>query len=196
MRDEEREKQEGTELEQQPMPDEGASAGVSGSGEDWQALAEERWDSLLRLRADFENFRRRMDREREEFRSLIASEILSRFLLVYDNLDRALKAIPATEDVKAFRTGLEMTRRGFLEVLRHEGLETIPTAGEMFNPEVHEAIVRVADAAPEGTVLEELQAGFKSGSRVIRAAMVKVSAGPEDGSGGGAEQGGDGGGPA
>lgn len=162
---------------------------------DWQALAEERWDSLLRLRADFENFRRRMDREREEFRSLVASEILARFLLVYDNLDRALKAVPESEEVRAWRTGIEMTRRGFLEVLKHEGVDTIPTAGEAFNPEIHEAIVRVPDSAPEGTVLEELQAGFRTPSRVLRAALVKVSAGPEEAADE-PEQGGDGGGSA
>src|SRR5579875_2965081 len=158
MRDEERENQQAA-----AMPKEAAEsapteeAADEESATDWQALAEERWDSLLRLRADFENFRRRVDREREEFRSLVASEILARFLLVYDNLDRALRAIPETEEVKAWRTGLEMTRRGFLELLHQEGVEPIATAGEMFNPEVHEAIVRVPDPAPEGTVLEELQ---------------------------------------
>jgi molecular chaperone GrpE len=203
VRDEEQRKQDGMDApeSQAGASEAGAEAPVEEAGEDWQALAEERWDSLLRLRADFENFRRRTDREREEFRSLVASEIFSRFLLVYDNLDRALKAIPDTQDVAAWRTGIEMTRRGFLELLKREGMETIPSVGEPFNPEVHEAIVRVPDEAPEGTVLEELQAGFKSGARVIRAALVKVSAGPEErsepGDGGDmTEQGGDGGGPA
>ena len=152
--------------------------------EDWQALAEERWDSLLRLRADFENFRRRMDREREEFRSLVASELLARFLVVYDNLERALKAMPVDHEAASFRTGIEMTRRGFLEVLKQEGVETIPTVGQMFDPNVHEAIVRTPDPAPEDTVLEELQAGFKTSSRVIRAALVRVSAGSDADSGG------------
>ena len=179
-----------------PAAEQTESEAAREAAPNWQALAEERWDSLLRLRADFENFRRRMDREREEFRSLVASEILARFLVVYDNLERALKAMPADEEASPWRTGIEMTRRGFLEVLKQEGVESIPTVGQMFDPTVHEAIVRTPDPAPEDTVLEELQAGFKTPSRVIRAALVRVSAGSEPDSGGEPEQGGDGGGPA
>lgn len=147
---------------------------------DWQALAEERYQQILRLRADFENFRRRMDRERDEYRGLIAQDIFSSFLAVYDNLARALKSIPDDESVKAWRSGLEMTRKGFLETLKAQGVEPVPTVGEPFDPTIHEAIVRVADPAAEGTVLEEFQAGFRWRTRVLRAALVKVSSGPEE----------------
>jgi molecular chaperone GrpE len=145
---------------------------------DWEALAAERWDTILRLRADFDNYRRRVDREREDLRALVAEDLLVRFLPVYDNLDRALKAIPDEEATRAYRKGLEMTRRSFLELLRQEGVELVPTVGLAFDPTVHEAIARVAADAPDGTVLDEVQAGFKRRDRVIRAALVRVSAGP------------------
>jgi molecular chaperone GrpE len=145
---------------------------------DWQQVAEERYQQLLRLRADFENYRRRVDREREEWQGLVAQEIFGRLLGVFDSLDRALKSIPDTEDVAPWRTGIAMTHRTFLEVLKSQGVERIATVGEPFDPAVHEAIARSPDAAPEGTVLEELQAGFRWRDRVLRAALVRVSAGP------------------
>lgn len=145
---------------------------------DWQAVAEERYQQILRLRADFENFRRRVDREREEFRGVVVAEILRDFLRVYDNLERAVQAVPAVPEAEAWRAGIEMTRRGFLEVLKAQGVEPVPTVGEAFDPSIHEAIGRVADPSPEGTVVEEVQAGFRWRSRVLRAALVRVSAGP------------------
>jgi molecular chaperone GrpE len=145
---------------------------------DWQAVAEERYQQILRLRADFENFRRRVDREREEFRGVVVAEILRDFLKVYDNLERAVQAVPPVPEAEAWRTGIEMTRRGFLEALKAQGVEPVPTVGEPFDPSIHEAIGRVPDSSPEGTVVEELQAGFRWRSRVLRAALVRVSAGP------------------
>jgi molecular chaperone GrpE len=145
---------------------------------DWQAVAEERYQQILRLRADFENFRRRVEREREEFRGIVIAEILRDFLRVYDNLERAVQAVPAVPEAEAWRAGIEMTRRGFLEVLKAQGVEPVPTVGEAFDPSMHEAIGRVADPSPEGTVVEEVQAGFRWRSRVLRAALVRVSAGP------------------
>lgn len=147
---------------------------------DWESIANDRYQQILRLRADFENMRRRVEREREEYRGIIASEILGAFLGVYDNLERAVKAIPDTPEVAAWRVGVEMTRRGFHEAFRTQGVEQVPTVGEMFDPNIHEAIMRVADEAPEGTVVEELQAGFRWRARVLRAALVKVSSGPEE----------------
>jgi molecular chaperone GrpE len=169
---------------QTPREDEASTeqepaAEVTAPATDWEALAAERWDTILRLRADFENYRRRVDREREDLRALVAEDLLLRFLPVYDNLDRALKAIPDEESTRAFRKGLEMTRRSFLELLRQEGVEPVPTVGTAFDPSMHEAIARVASDAPDGTVLDEVQAGFRRRDRVIRAALVRVSSGPE-----------------
>jgi molecular chaperone GrpE len=147
---------------------------------DWAKVAEERYQQILRLRADFENFRRRVDREREELRGVVAEEIFGRLLGVYDNLTRALKAMPDGPEAEAWRTGIAMTHKNFLEVLRSQGVEPVPTVGQTFDPAIHEAIMRTPDEAPEGTVIEELQAGFRWRDRVLRAALVRVSAGPEE----------------
>jgi molecular chaperone GrpE len=192
--DEVRADQEAPEGEAEPTPSAGTEAGdeVPGSSEpagegetneqpgpDWQAIAEERYQQILRLRADFENFRRRVDREREELQGLVAAEIFGRLLTVYDNLDRALKSIPDSPDAAAWRTGIAMTQKSFLDVLKSQGVEPVPTVGQPFDPAIHEAILRAPDPAPDGTVVEELQAGFRWRDRVIRAALVKVSSGPE-----------------
>jgi molecular chaperone GrpE len=168
----------GTDIDERPT--ETTEAAAEDSRIDWESLAEDRYQQILRLRADFENFRRRVDREREELRGIVAEEIFSRLLTVYDNLDRALKAMPDTPEAAAWRTGIAMTHKSFVEVLKSQGVEPVPTAGQNFDPAIHEAILRTPDSAPEGTVLEELQAGFRWGNRVLRAALVRVSAGPEE----------------
>lgn len=149
---------------------------------DWAKVAEERYDQLLRLRADFENFRRRMDREREETRIQVTGGLLAELLPVYDNLERAVKFMPTEGDAKAWRVGVEMTLKGFEEALARLGVTPIPTTGQQFDPRVHEAVQRVDSAEPEGTVLEELLKGFQWKDRVLRASLVKVSTGlaPEE----------------
>jgi len=140
-------------------------------------LAEDRQQQILRLSADFENFRRRVDREREEIRAIVARELLASLLPAYDNLERALKALPDEASLSGLRKGLDMTRQSFLDGLASQGVERVATVGHPFDPEVHEAIAQVTASAPEGTVLEEYQAGFRWRGRVLRAALVQVSAG-------------------
>jgi molecular chaperone GrpE len=141
------------------------------------SLAEDRQQQILRLSADFENFRRRVDREREEIRAIVARELLASLLPAYDNLERALRALPDEESLSGLRKGLDMTRQSFLDGLAAQGVERVATVGRPFDPEVHEAIAQVPASAPEGTVLEEYQAGFRWRGRVLRAALVQVSAG-------------------
>ncbi len=141
-----------------------------------QALAEERQNQFLRLSADFDNFRRRVERERGELRAAVARELLASLLPAYDNLERALKALTAEID-EGLAKGLEMTRKSFLDGLAAQGVVRVPTTGHPFDPTIHEAIQSTPDASPEGTVLEEYQAGFQWGDRVLRAALVKVSSG-------------------
>ena len=144
----------------------------------WKTVADEREQQLLRLRADFDNFRRRTEREREEIRGLVAEEIFGRLLAVHDNLMRALQSLPSTEEAAAWRTGIAMTQKSFLDVLKSQGVEPVETVGAAFDPAVHEAIMRTPADEPEGTVVEELQAGFRWRQRLLRAALVRVSAGP------------------
>lgn len=146
--------------------------------ENWEALAEERYDQLLRLRADFENFRRRMDREREETQGQVTGALLGDLLPVYDNLERAVKFMPTEGEAKAWRVGLDMTMKGFDEALGRMGVTPIKALGEIFDPRFHEAVQSVESEEPEGTIVEELLRGFQWKDRVLRATLVKVSEGP------------------
>lgn len=150
---------------------------------DWEQVAKERYDQLVRLQADFENFRRRVERDREELQGQITGMVVLALLPVYDNLLRALKMMPTEGEAKAWRTGVEMTFKGFEEVLGRLGVTPIPTEGQMFDPRLHEAVQREDADLPEGTILEELLRGFMWRDRVIRAALVKVSAGRPDAAG-------------
>lgn len=151
--------------------------GVMEDATDWQQMAQDRYDQLIRLQADFDNFRRRMDREREELRGFVTGAILKDFLPVYDNLERALKFMPQNQETQSWRAGLEMTLKGFNEVFSRFGVTPIVTLGEPFNPRVHEAVQQVDSAQPEGIIVEELLKGFQWREQVLRASLVKVSTG-------------------
>ncbi len=144
---------------------------------DWEALASSRYDQLLRLQADFENFRRRMDRERDEIQGRVAETLLGDLLPVYDNLERALQYMPNEGEAKAWRVGVEMTLNGFLEAFARMGVKPIEAQGTLFDPRFHEAVQQVESSEPEGTIVQELQRGFIWNDRVLRASLVKVSTG-------------------
>lgn len=144
---------------------------------DWEAVAESRYDQVVRLQADFENFRRRMDRERNEIQGHVAERLLGDLLPVFDNLERALAFMPTEGEAKAWRVGLEMTLKGFLDAFGKMGVQPIAAVGSLFDPRFHEAVQRVESSEPEGTVVEELQRGFVWNDRVLRASLVKVSSG-------------------
>ena len=143
----------------------------------WEDVARSRYDQLIRLQADFDNFRRRMDREREEIQGRVAERLLSNLLPVFDNLERALAYMPTEGDGKAWRVGVEMTLNGFLEALAGLGVKPIEAVGTRFDPHFHEAVQQVESSEPEGTVVEEVQRGFIWNDRVLRASLVKVSTG-------------------
>ncbi len=147
--------------------------------ENWEEVARSRYDQLIRLQADFDNFRRRMDRERDEIQGRVAERLLSDLLPVFDNLERAVKFMPTEGEAKAWRVGVEMTLKGFLEALARLGVSPIEAEGVHFDPRYHEAVQQVDSSAPEGTVVEELQRGFVWNDRVLRASLVKVSTGVE-----------------
>lgn len=152
-------------------PDEEAAekAVPAGAGPE---LAELR-DRHLRLLADFDNFRKRAERELEERTRYVLAEPIRELLPVLDNLERALTAQGSEGDL---RRGVEMTARQFLEVLRRFGVEAVPAVGEPFDPRRHEAMMRVESAevtAP--TVVEELQRGYVLRDRLLRPALVKVA---------------------
>jgi molecular chaperone GrpE len=129
-------------------------------------------DRSMRTLADFDNFRKRSERERQEARRYALLEPLRDLLTVVDNLERALSAEGSAEDLKR---GVEMTLKGMRDLLRRHGVTEIGAAGAAFDPAVHEAVSRQEDPAVQApTVLEELQRGYFLHDRLLRPAMVKV----------------------
>lgn len=139
------------------------------------AEAQSLYQQFQRLQADFDNFRKRYRKEKEDLVKFAVEELISRLLPVLDNFERALSQ-DAGKDSAAFISGVEMIYRQLMQVLEQEGLQPIPTVGEIFDPQKHEAVMRVeSDENPENTVVEELQRGFTLHGKVIRPAMVKVA---------------------
>lgn len=135
-------------------------------------------DAYLRARADYQNLKRRTDEEREGLKAYLVADVLTRILPVVDNFERALAAAEATRDFEKLVGGIEGIRRQLADLLEKEGVEAIDAVGQPFDPNLHNAILRDESSdAPENTVIEELQRGYTLGGRVLRAALVKVSAG-------------------
>lgn len=136
--------------------------------------AEEYYGRLLRLQADFENYRRRTQKEKEDLWKYASEQLIISLLPVLDNLDRALVA--RDDDPVRVVEGVEMIYRQLQDILTREGLSSIPAAGEEFDPALHEAMMQQeTDQYPDNTVLEELQKGYLLKDKVIRPAMVKVA---------------------
>ncbi|MWC27529.1 nucleotide exchange factor GrpE [Paenibacillus sp. MMS18-CY102] len=137
---------------------------------------EEHQQRYLRAQADFDNFRRRTIKEREELARYATSKLLTELLPVVDNFERAINAAKQNSDFDALSKGVDMVSRQFNQVLEQEGLSPMNVVGEPFNPEFHQAVMQEPSAEhEEGTVLEELQKGYMLKDKVLRPAMVKVS---------------------
>jgi molecular chaperone GrpE len=135
-------------------------------------------DRSMRTLADFDNFRKRTERERRESLRYASAELLRELLDVSDNLERALAAGGSAEDLK---TGVEMTLRQMQEVLRRHGAEEVPAVGEPFDPALHEAVSRQEDPdATEARVVEQFQRGYRLHERLLRPARVVVAVPPEE----------------
>ncbi len=130
-------------------------------------------DRYLRLCAEYDNFRKRTQKEKDNLYGEIKADTLLKFLPVYDNLERALKQ--GTED-EAYRKGVEMIMTQFCSTMEKLGVEEVPALGEKFDPSLHNAVMHVEDEEKgENEIVEVFQKGFKLGDKVIRFAMVKVA---------------------
>ena len=128
---------------------------------------------MLRLRADFDNFRRRSAKEREELAAVVTQGILTDMLPLLDNFERALSA--EGSDLDSFRAGVSMIYKQMQEALAKNGLEVIDTKDKKFDPNFHQAVMRVQDSEKEDdTIEQELQKGYMVKGRVIRPSMVQV----------------------
>ncbi|WP_017380151.1 nucleotide exchange factor GrpE [Paenisporosarcina sp. TG-14] len=140
-----------------------------------QQLTEET-NRHLRLRADYENFKRRTHLDREAADKYKAQSLLSNLLPVLDNFERAMQVESASEELKSLRKGLEMVFKTLLEATEKEGLQVIEAVGVSFDPNLHQAVMTETDDSTDvGTVLQELQKGYKYKDRVLRPSMVKVN---------------------
>ncbi len=136
-------------------------------------------DQLLRTRAEFDNYRKRVARDDARLRKMAAESIIRDLLPVLDNLDRALAHV--NDDSGGLSQGVEMIRKQFSEVLVRHGLDTIPSAGRVFDPNVHEAVACTpSEEVPPNHVVQEFQKGYRLGDFVLRPAKVVVSTGPAE----------------
>ena len=140
------------------------------------------YDQLLRRAAEFENYRKRIERERSETYQRARAEIILEFLPVIDNFERALTSLEtSTGDADALRHGVELIHKQFKDALAKFGLEAVDSVGQIFDPNVHEAItIEPTDRHKENTIIEEFQRGYRMGDKLLRPAKVKVAASPNE----------------
>ena len=154
-----------------PPGDAGASTDL-----DAAALQKERdslYDRLLRTTAEFDNYRKRVDRERRDLAEYTAADIVSEMLPIVDNLERALAAASESDPL---RKGVELILKQMLDMLRKRGVKPIEALGTDFDPNFHQAVIHeVSGEHREGEVMEELQRGYLLGDRLLRPSMVKVA---------------------
>lgn len=144
-----------------------------------QAEKDDLHQTLVRRQADFENFRKRIERERQEDTRRSAMIVLEGLLPVLDAFERALAA-PVDPGFEQHRVGYELIYKQLWEGMSRHGLERIEAAGKPFDPFVHQAIERVETTDyPDGTVMEEFQRGYKMRDKVIRPSMVRVASNPD-----------------
>lgn len=137
---------------------------------------QENEEKYLRLYAEFENYKRRIQKENQTMKEYKAQDVLNDILPTIDNIERALKIDGEDEQFKSLKKGVEMVHESLLSALQNNGLEKIETEGQQFDPNFHQAVVQ--DDNPDfesGQITEELQSGYKLKERILRPSMVKVN---------------------
>jgi molecular chaperone GrpE len=138
--------------------------------------ADEYYAALQRMKAEFDNFRKRTQKEKDDIGKYGAEKLVTQLLPVLDNFSRALTSARNTQDFAALQQGVEMIYNQLSKVLENEGLTPIIAVGQPFDPNLHEALLREESAAEENIVLEELEKGYYLKDKVLRPSRVKVSA--------------------
>ena len=141
-----------------------------------QRQRDEYYDRLLRSAAEFDNYRKRVERERRELAEAAASDLIRDLLPVLDDLERALQVEATTEEAEAYRNGFEIIYTQWLDVLRRRGVRPIEAVGQDFDPLYHEAVAHEAsDTHRDGEISGELRRGYMLGDRLLRPSMVRVA---------------------
>ncbi len=141
-----------------------------------QDQAKEPSDQLLRLKADFENTKKRLQREKEDAIKFSNEKLLIEILPIVDNLDRAMASLAEGHDPSKVMQGLKLAQEELHQVLELHGVKVVQAVGETFNPQLHEAVAAVESTnAKEGTVLDEIQRGYVLNGRLIRPSRVRIA---------------------
>ena len=162
-------------------PDEAPRGTVTGTTVDPEELQRQRdeyYDLLLRKTAEFDNYRKRIERERQSVTEAAAADLILELLPLVDDLERALHAEPGAAGAETYRRGVELIHRQLLETLRKRGVRPIEALGSDFDPHFHQAVTyEPAAGHRDGEVIEEFRRGYMLGDRLLRPAMVKVAKG-------------------
>lgn len=149
--------------------------------EDCKRLEEEKrglFEQLLRRQADFENFRKRLEREKQEFRQMAQGNLVAEILPVLDAFERAL-AVEGNGSDEDYRKGVELIYKQFTDILAAAGLEAVKTVGQPFDPMIHHAVEKLETTDhPDHEVVAELQRGYTFRQRLLRPALVRVAVHP------------------
>ena len=156
-----------------------ATGPVEGSDiDETRRQRDEYYDLLLRKSAEFDNYRKRVERERQTLVDTAAAGIIEELLPLVDDLERALRADTGTEGAEAYRRGVELIHRQLTETLRKRGVTPVEALGADFDPHFHQAVAHEAvEGRREGEILEEFRRGYMLGDRLLRPSMVKVAKG-------------------
>ena len=140
-----------------------------------QKQRDDLYDRLLRTSAEFDNYRKRIERERQQASDSAAAGLISDLLPLLDDFERALRTDAGT-GAEGYRQGVELIHKQLLELLRRRGVRPIEALGAEFDPHFHQAVsYEPADGRPDGEVIEEFRRGYMLGDRLLRPAMVKVA---------------------
>ncbi|MDD6679403.1 MAG: nucleotide exchange factor GrpE [Firmicutes bacterium] len=166
------EKESVTPVEETPAPEE-TPAEPEAPQTDWQKKYEQEHDAYLRVYADYDNYRKRTTREKEQSYTNGKSDAVAKLRPVYDNLERALNQ--PTEDA-AYKKGVEMTMNELVKILTGLGVEIFGAVGETFDPNLHNAVMHIEDEnLGENVIAQVFQKGFRMGEKTVRFAMVQVA---------------------
>ena len=162
-----------SELPQEEPMDPAAAEAV----DEWKKKHDEVKEQLLWTAAEFDNYKKRALKDKDEFLKFAQAGLLKEFLVVADNLERAVASVAGSEGTMGtLKQGVELTLRQFQSILEKHGITKIKTKGEKFDPRAHEVMMQEeTDQFPEETVIEELQSGYKLHDRILRPALVKIA---------------------
>jgi molecular chaperone GrpE len=156
-------------------PDDTPQAGAETAADTLQKERDDLYDRLLRKTAEFDNFRKRVERDRKDMIEWAAADVIGDLLSVADDFDRALAA-EAPPEAQSFKAGLELIQRQLAELLKKRGVSTVEALGADFDPHLHQAVAyEEVPGAREGEVVGVMAKGYKLGDRLLRPALVKVA---------------------